>query len=121
MDPPDPVDQRRGGLGAAECGAQDVLHRRPGPPERILLVARLLLDPGHHRRVQDLEHDGGRAAERHGGQVAVDLPRHAVGAAEPGIARWPGVQGGVVMGTDLAGELVDDPLPQPLHDVVSWW
>jgi hypothetical protein len=94
----DPGDHGRGRLGVAEGRAEHVAEGVAGAGQRLGAVGRLLEHAGHHRRVQHLHDDGRAAGGGDAGEVAVDLPRDAAGAAgQAGVARRPVVDLGFVV------------------------
>ena len=111
--PLDALDQAGRGLGVAEGRAQHVAERVAGPQQRLRAVGRLLVHPGHDRRVEHLHDDRRGTGEADARHVAVDLPRHAVGpTAQPGVAGGPAVDVDLVVSSADGLDLVDDPILQ---------
>ena len=68
--------------------------------------------------MQDLQHDGGQSGLRHGGEVGVDLPRHAVRPEQTGVAWRSAVHRRIVVATGAPLEIGDD-APAHLGDDIA--
>jgi len=95
-------------LGVAERRGQHIAQGGAGALERILTVIGQILHASDDGRMQDLEHDRGKAGLGHRSQVGVDLPRHAVRPDQPRVTRRASVDRRIVVTSGALLELGDD-------------
>jgi len=104
-------------LGIAERRGQHVAQGGASARKRILTVVRQILHACDYRRMQDLQHDRGKAGLGDCRQVGVDLPGHAVGPDQSRIARRTSVDRGIVVTSRALLELGDDAAAQRVHRI----
>jgi len=86
MDLPHPFDEAHGLLGRRVGRAADELRRALQPPGHIFAEIGMVPDTGQRTRMQHLQEQRRDTADHHGGEIAVDLPCHAIQPEQPLVA-----------------------------------